>query len=255
MRYDAADRNLLRQLTLSQYKLKDQSSFFGFLWSFLNPLLMLGVLYAFFRLRLGGEIENYALYLLLGLVVYTHFTNSTSLGMRALRSTRELTTDAVFPKELLVLSTLISSSLEFFISMGVCLAIAVIAGVPITLAVLWLPAIIGAQLLLVLWVSFLLATVFPFAWDIDHIYHVFLRALFFITPIFYDISFVGDGMARRVVELNPLSFVMEAVRGVVLEGAPPPAAELAAFVLLNAVLLITTLALFRHFEPRFAEYV
>lgn len=255
MRYDAVNRHLLWQLAASQYKLKDQSSFFGFLWSFLNPLLLLFVLYAFFRSRLGSEIEHYALYVLLGLVVYTHFTNGTSVGMRSLRSMRELTTETVFPKELLVLSTVISSSLEFLISMGICLVIGALAGLPLTSAVMWLPAVIGAELILVAWVSFLLATVFPFAWDVDHIYHVFLRALFFITPIFYHETFLGEGLARRIMELNPLAYVIELTRAIIIDGAVPSPTAFAVFYLVNSLLFLTSIALFRRYEPRFAEYV
>ena len=255
MRYSAADWHILRQLTVSQFKLKDQSSFFGFLWSFLHPVLMLAVLYAFFSFGPGSDIDHYAIYLLLGLVLYTHFANSTSLGMRVLRSMRELTTDAVFPKELLVFSALFCTSVELFLSVGICLVLALITGVGLTPMLLWLPVILLAALLLVTWVSLLLATVFPFAWDVEHIYHVVLRVLFFVTPIFYAEDFLGDGVARRVVAFNPLAYVVGALRDVVIDGVSPSPWQLGAFLLLNAVLLLVTLSLFRRSEPRFAEYV
>jgi len=254
-RYSPSDWNIAYQLTITQFKLKDQSSFFGFLWSFLHPLLLLAVLYAFFSFRFGEEIEHYVIYLMLGLVLYTHFSNATSLGMRTLKATRELTTDAVFPKELLVFSTLVSTSLELIISVAVCLALAWFTGLSLGWSILWLPILIISQFMLVTWVSLLLATIFPFAWDIDHIYNVFLRVLFFITPIFYDISFVGDGIARSVISLNPLAWIVQEVREVIIDGTSPDLLELGGFLAINATLIYMTLMLFRRFESRFAEHV
>ena len=120
MRYDARSLNLLWELTVSQYKLKDQSTFFGFLWSLLNPLFMVGVLFIFFHAQLGGTVEHYGIYLLLGLVQYTHFANSTTSSMRVLLTMRPLTKEAVFPKELLVVSSTISHTIDFLIGMGFC---------------------------------------------------------------------------------------------------------------------------------------
>lgn len=253
--YSAVDWNIAIQLTLAQFKLKDQSSFFGFLWSFLHPLLLLAVLFVFFNFRFGGHIDNYVIYLMLALVIYNHFANCTSLGMKALRSTRELTTDAVFPKELLVISVLVAGSLELLISIGICLLLAFATGVSLSAAMLWIPGVIVAEILLVTWVSFLLATVYPFAWDIDHIYNVFLRVLFFITPIFYDKSFLGDGLASQIVALNPLSWVIGAMRQSVIQGDFPPWSQMAAFIFVNVILLRLSLGLFRHYESRFAEHV
>jgi len=253
--YDAADLNLLRELTVSQYKLKDQSSFFGFLWSFLNPLLMLGVLFLFFRMRLGAEIEHYPVYLLLGLLLYTHFANTTSLGMRVLRATRELTTETVFPKEFLVLSAVLSSAIDLVISTVICLAIAFASGIGPTPALLWVPAILVAELVLVAWVSFFLAAIFPFAWDVDHIFHVLLRALFFVTPIFYHPSFVGEGVAQTILRLNPLAQVIAMLRTVVLDGESVALSTFTLFIVPGLVLLGLGFALFKRLEPRFAEYV
>jgi lipopolysaccharide transport system permease protein len=253
--YDSVDRNLLRELTIAQYKLRDQSSFFGFVWSFLNPLLMLGVLFAFFNTRLGIDIEHYPIFLLLGLLLFTHFSNTTSLGMRVLRSTRQLTTETAFPKEFLVLSTVFSSTVELLISTAICLGVALVAGVAPTLALLWVPPILLAELVLVAWVSFFLSSIFPFAWDIDHIYHVFLRALFFVTPIFYTESFVGGGFARVILRLNPLAHVIAMLRAVVLHGESLSPIGYALFMLPSLALLGVGFALFKHLEPRFAEYV
>src|ERR1700720_828596 len=103
--------NLLREIVVTQFKLKDQSTFFGFMWSFLNPLVMLLVLLIFFRLRIGDQVEHYGIYLLIGIIHYTHFANTTNASMNILSRMRQLTCNAVFPKELLVVGSVISNTI------------------------------------------------------------------------------------------------------------------------------------------------
>jgi len=255
MLIDSRNLNLLWELSISQYKLKDQSSFFGFLWSFLNPIFMVAILFVFFRGRFGGDIEHYGIYLLLGMIHYTHFSNTTNNAMRVFISMRQLAKESVFPKELLVMSATIANSVDFIIAMGVSLVVAYLVGVPITSAAFALPLVIILQLLLVTWVAMVLACIFPFARDIDHIYQVFLRALLFLTPIFYTASFVGEGAARYLLMLNPLAQLIELSRAILIRGQAPPADVVLMLVAINGLFITITLRTFKVFEPKLAEYV
>ena len=137
-----ADRkylNLLREMTLAQFKLRDQSTFFGFLWSFLNPLIVLSLLFAVFSSRLSGDIEYYGLYLLIGIVHYTYFSNATTASMQVLYSMKALTRDAIFPKDVLVLASIITHTIDFVLSMLICVVLAIFSGVKLTGAMAALP--------------------------------------------------------------------------------------------------------------------
>ena len=90
--------NLLREMALAQFKLRDQSTFFGFLWSFLNPLIALGLLFVLFRSKLGVDVEHYGVYLLIGIIHYSHFSNATTASMNVLCSMRSLTRNADIPQ-------------------------------------------------------------------------------------------------------------------------------------------------------------
>jgi hypothetical protein len=98
---------LMRQVASIQHKLLDQSTFLGFLWSFLNPLVMLVVLYAFFSQRVGSGVPHYGIYLLVGLVQFTYFSKATASGMRVLQRMRNLVINVIFPKDVLVYSALL----------------------------------------------------------------------------------------------------------------------------------------------------
>src|SRR5262249_22767266 len=155
--------------------------------------------FAMFRYQTGRTIEHYALYLLIGLVQYTHFANSTSRALTVLYSMKHLTANAIFPKELLVLSATTADTIELALSMIICVVVAVFSGVTLTWAILllpfvWLLQFILLQFILVSSISLMLSSIYVFVRDIGHIYNAFLRLLIFITPIFYDRSFLGEGL-------------------------------------------------------------
>lgn len=247
--------NLLRELTLAQIKLKDQSTFFGLVWSFLNPLLLVAILYLFFQARFAQDIEHYALYLLIGIVHYNHFAVSTNAAMHALHSMRQLTSEVVFPKELVVFGSVLANSFEFALEFLVVLVLAALTNIPMTSALIWLPLVMLAQFLLVVWVSLALACLYVFVRDLEHLYSVFLRLLFFITPIFYAPAFLGDALARWMVRVNPLAQTMDLSRALILDGAAPPFEWFALLMALNAFAVAAAWRLFKVMEPQFAERV
>jgi len=250
--YSKKHLNLLRELVISQYKLKDQSKFLGFVWSFLNPLVMLSVLFMFFSLLMRNTIEHYVVYLLIGIIQYTHFSNSTFASMRILHNLKQLTSEAVFPKELLVISSIISNVFEFIISLLITVAVAYILGVHFSWSIFLLPLVFILQLMLVSWVSLLLSCFYLYVKDIDHIYQVFLRVLFFITPIFYDLSYIG-GIAKTIALLNPLTHLISFSRTIIIEGTAFSFEVWGIMFLANSVLIYLAFTLFKKFEPTFAE--
>ena len=150
--YTREDWNLLRVFVYSQLRLKDQNSYFGFLWSLLNPLLLLAVLFSLFRLRFGSVVEHYPVFLIIGLIQYTHFANATAAGMQVFGNMREVTNAVVFRKELLVVGTVASRTLEFLISLPIALLLAVVSGVKVSWVVVLLPLVVLQQITLALWV-------------------------------------------------------------------------------------------------------
>jgi len=253
--FDKKYLTLLRELAVTRYKLKDQSTILGFAWSFLNPLIMLGLMFTLFSARLGKGIDHYAIYLLIGLVQYNHFSSSTNRSMHVLHAMQSLTADAIFPKELLVIGSAIADFVELIAAMLVCLMIAKLSGVELSLPVLALPLVFLFQLTLVLWVSLCLSCLYVFVRDLTYIYQAFMRLLLFATPIFYAPSFLEKGPAQYVLWLNPLSHLMDFSRSLILKGEGVPLTQMIVFFAVNLVLLYGSIRLFRRYEPVFAEYL
>jgi ABC-type polysaccharide/polyol phosphate export permease len=166
-----------------------------------------------------------------------------------------LTRDTVFPKEVLVISSVITNTIDFFVSMAICIVLGFFSGVHVTSALAALPFVFILQILVVMWVSFLLSGFFVYVRDLSHVYQVFLRLLFFVTPIFYSLSFVGQGPAKYVVMANPLTHSIVFSRAVIIDGRLFDVKLFGALLVVNAVLVFASYKLFKKLEPSFAENV
>jgi lipopolysaccharide transport system permease protein len=247
--------NLWREMTRAQFKLRDQSSFFGFLWSFANPLITVGLLFAIFSSQLSHDIQYYALYLLIGIIYYTHFSNATAASMNVLHSMSALTKNGVFPKDVLVFSSITTHTIDFILSSTVCVVIGLFSGLRLSPAILALPLVLILQIMLVIWVSLLLSSLFVFIRDLMHIYNVLLRLLFFVTPIFYGLSLVGHGIGRYLLLANPLAHSIMLARTVLIEGRLFDLKQFFVLFAANGLLLCAAYKIFKKLEPTFAENV
>lgn len=246
---------LLKEIAVTRYKLKDQNTLLGFAWSFLHPVIMLGLMFVLFSTRLGKGIEHYGIYLLIGLVQFSHFASSTNRSMHVLIAMRSLTADAIFPKELLVIGSVIADVIELFAAMVVCVVFAKLSGVDLSWPVFALPFVFLLQLILVLWVSLFLACLYVFVRDLTYVYQAFTRLLLFATPIFYAPSFLESGAAQYIVWLNPLAHLVSFSRSLILDGQLFSLQQSIVFFAINLVLLYGCIRMFRKYEPIFAEYV
>lgn len=245
---------LIQQIATLQHRLLDQSTSLGYLWSLLHPLLLLVVLYAIFSMRVGQGVQHYAVFLLIGLVQFTHFSKSIASAMRVLYRMRSIVTNVIFPKDLLVYSSLLADAPEFVISMLATVVIAMLTGVPITWALLALPLVIVLQMLLVLAISLFLSMLYVFVRDLDHIYEVAMRLLFFATPMIYSLDFLSP-RARRFAMLNPLTHLIGYSRSIILEGRLPDATQFLLFLALTLALVYVAVLIFRRAEPALLERV
>jgi ABC-type polysaccharide/polyol phosphate export permease len=254
-RLDREYLELLGTMTITEFHRANRRSLLGVLWSVVNPFLIVLVLFAIFRVRFARDIESYPIYLLAGVVPYSFFANATGTAVSVLQSMKSLTLGATFPKEILVLGTVLSRTLDFALSLAFCAVIAAVAGLPVGASLYALPGVVLLALLLTLWVSLLLATSYVFVRDVRPVYQVFLRILFVVTPIFYAPSLLGDGAARWVIDLNPLATVIEFTRSILIEGRAPALSSVLLFAAVNLLLVGACLTLFRRLEPAFGERV
>jgi ABC-type polysaccharide/polyol phosphate export permease len=246
---------IARELTVSAFKLRDQGTVLGFLWTLLQPLAMLSVLYWLFRKQVGATIPHYGLYLLIGIVLWTFFAAGTAKGLGSLVARRDLIDSVTFPRELIVVSSVLtvifSSTLEF----GVVLLFAIGSGAGVSAGWLLLPFVLLIEGFLVVGSALLLAPWYVYARDLDNIWNILLRIGFFTTPVFYFPERFLSPADHRIYMLNPVTQVMTYARAILLRHELPSLLPFVATFAFSVLLLVVGFLNFRWFAPDLAEHI
>jgi ABC-2 type transport system permease protein len=197
---------LVWHLARTEFVLKYKGSFFGYVWSLLSPLLLFGVLYlAFTRvLRFGRGVEDYASVLLLNLMLFQFFADSTSRAMTSIVSGEGLVRKMEFPRFAIPLSVVLASGFTLGLDLVVVIAYMLIAGVSVTATWLLFPVLIGWLVLFAVGASLLLSALYVYFRDTAQIWVVLTRVMFYASPVLFPIEFFPSGW-KAVLLLNPLA--------------------------------------------------
>ena len=211
--FSRRNRILLRELVITDLKLRYQGSILGYLWSLLKPLLLFFILYMVFVrfLRFGADVEHFAVYLLLGLVLWGFFTEATVQGMHAIVGRGDMIRKINFPKYIIVISSTISALINLVINLLVVFVFILINGVDIKPTILLLPFNILELYVLALAVAFFLSAVMVKYRDIGYVWEVVLQGAFYATPIIYPLSMVLEysPVAAKIMLLNPVAQIIQ----------------------------------------------
>ena len=210
------NRILLRELVITDFKLRYQGSVLGYLWSLLKPLMLFAILYVVFVqfLRFGSDVEHFPVYLLLGIVLWGFFTEATNQGMQAIVSRGDLIRKINFPKYIIVVSGTVSALINLILNLIVVFVFMLINGVDLHFTSLLLPLNIIELYVLSLALAFLLAAAYVKYRDIGYIWEVILQGAFYAVPIIYPISMVimHSEMAAKLLLLNPVAEIIQSAR-------------------------------------------
>jgi ABC-2 type transport system permease protein len=210
--------NLLRELAITDYKVKYQGSLLGgYVWSFAKPLLLFGVLYFVFTrfVRLGAGVPDYALQLLLGIVLWTYFADATVRGMSSIVERGDLIRKVYFPRLIIVVAASLSSLITLGLNLVVVVVFFVASGVSLRLTAPLFLVLVIELYALTLGCSFLLAALYVRFRDFKHIWELGLQLLFYASPIIYPLSFI-PARWQTVFSLNPIAQIVQDSRNVLI---------------------------------------
>lgn len=214
--FNRRNRILLRELVITDFKLRYQGSVLGYLWSLLKPLLLFAILYVVFVqfLRFGADVEHFPVYLLLGIVLWSFFGEATSQGMSAIVGRGDMIRKINFPKYIIVISGTLSALINLILNLLVVMIFVIVNGVDLKASILWLPFNIIELYIFALAVAFLLSALYVKYRDIGHIWEVFLQGAFYATPILYPMSMVIEQSetAAKILLLNPVAQIIQDAR-------------------------------------------
>jgi len=206
----------LKQLVVVDFKIRYKGSVLGYLWTLLRPLALFAVLYIVFVnfLRIGSDIPHYAVYLLLGVVLWNYFVEVTNNGVTAIVGKGDILRKLSFPRYVIVLSSSFSALINLGINLVVIGIFMFINGVEFTISALWIIPLVIELFVLSLSVAFILSALFVKLRDINYIWELVLQAGFYATPIIYPITLVVSKslLAAKLIMLNPVAQIIQDAR-------------------------------------------
>jgi lipopolysaccharide transport system permease protein len=252
-------RELLRQFTLRQVELRHKGSHLGLIWSFLNPLLMLGLYvlvfgYIFqgsFGVRPGETRLDYALGIFLGLTLFHFLAEVLGLAPSLIVGHPNFVKKVVFPLEILPAAAVGAAFFHLLISLALVVLALLGSGVPLTAGLLWLPVIIAPLILLALGLAWAVAALGVFLRDIAQMVQFCTMVLMWASGVFYS--------AQRYPEFwvwlrfNPLLLALDLARDAVLWARPLNFNHLAYLYAAGFVACCLGHLAFRRMKPAFAD--
>lgn len=221
-------RYLLRTMLWREIHGRYRSSLLGVLWSFITPLLMLGI-YTFvftvvFQAKWNIESEygqgTFALVLFTGLIIHGLMAEVLSRSPGLMYEHGNYVKRVVFPLQILPLVPCLSALFHFFISAIVLFLAMLLLGHPLHITLLWLPVVVAPLLPLLAGISWLLSALGVYIRDISHVSGLLVTVLLFVSPVFFPADALGETF-RLLMLINPLTVIIEQARAVLLWGNVP----------------------------------
>ncbi len=257
--------DLLWLMSVTEFKRAYFGTVLGYVWSLIRPLMLFGVLLFVFTqvFRVGSEIHDYPVMLLLGIVQYTFFQEATQNAVTSVVAQEGVVRKTQFPRLVIPLATVLTAFFNFCLNLIIVFVFILAWGV--TPAWTWMLYPIALTMLFVLTaaLSTALSVLYVRFRDVAIIWTVLAQVLFYATPILYPLGPKGfeDPTLMRLLMINPLAVIFEQVRVWILtEPAAPTAAEAAggALHLLPALAIFLVICayavwIFNREAPRIAE--
>lgn len=241
--------SLIRRDLRGRYK----GSALGFAWTFLNPLLQLGVYTIVFSMIMRAGIKDYYLFLFVALIPWLFFSTSVSAGASCVMVQKEMVKKIYFPREVLPIAHVTSQLINMLFSFIVVFVVLCISGKGLSVyALLYLPIIIIAEYLLALSITMIVSAVTVYLRDLEHVLVILTMAWQFLTPVMYSIDMVPDTM-RPVFNINPMTPIIVAYRDILYYKRAPEMETLVHGFVFSIILLVIGWFVFGKLKKHFAE--
>ena len=196
----------------------------------------------------------YPLYAYCGLVSWNFFASSLRFAVNSLTGNSNLVTKVYFPREIFPFSTVVVSLVDFAVASVVLVLFMVYYGIGVTPAIAFLPVVLVVHVAFTAGVALLLAMANLYYRDVKYLFEVVLTLWMFATSVLYPVSKVGGRLAE-VLQLNPMTPIIEAYRSVLLRGDLPAAGPFGLASVMAFTMLAFAWVVFHRAEFEFAEYI
>jgi len=248
-------RALLWNLTQRELKARYRGSGLGFLWTFLNPLLLMAVYALVFGVIQKNNIPHYTYFVFVGLLPWIWFSTSVGSGASTISDRRDLLTKVRFPAQVLPATVVTTNLINFLLSLPLMVALGAAFGVWPNVHALAFPLVLFAQLVFTLAVTFIVSALNVRFRDLQHIIQNVLTLWFFVTPVLYIPNAVPEVARRLYLIANPMAVIINSYQGIFYEHRWPHWRALAIVTLVSLLLLALAARVFEDRREEFAELV
>jgi ABC-2 type transport system permease protein len=253
-------RWLLRYFVRRQVTRSYKRSYLGLAWAILGPLVWVFFLTLIFSKGLGIRFRvvdsdptlNFGLFLYCGLLPFMAYSEALSKGLNTIRSNSGLVQKVVFPLELLPFTNAFASLIDKVFGVGALAFIVFLIQHRLHWQILLLPLIMVLQLLFTLGLTYLMAVIGTYVPDMGEVMRPIIRGTFFITPILWPPERLPENL-RWIEDYNPLAYLVEAYRNMILEGTLPGGLATLYFALFSVAVFLVGFALFVRLKAGFAD--
>ena len=248
-------RAFIRNLVVKDLKLKYRDSILGFLWSLVNPLMMLVVYTIAFKYVMRTGIQHFTFFLLAGLMPWQFFAGALTASTNSIVGNGNLIRKVYFPREVLPVATVLFTFTQFVLALAAVLPVVlVVEGLPLRWVALLVVPIALLHLAFTIGCALALSALTTSFRDVAHFTEFALVLLFWLTPIVYPLQMAPPPL-RAFFRTSPLAAFAVAYQDVLVRGVAPDALGAATVLAWTVVSLAVGHSIFRHRSPAFAELV
>ena len=247
-------RGLLGALVARDLKVRYQALGLGYLWSLINPVLMIAVYTLVFSVILRSGLPGFALFLACGLVPWIWFQSSLVAGANAIVENGPILRRRYLPSQILPLVTVTSFFIHFLTTLPILLAFLVAAGRSPGPSLVLLPVLVLFQYVLTYGLALAVSALTVRFRDLELILSNLMLVLFFLTPILYSLERIPESV-QPLLLLNPMTHLAHSYQNVLFFGRWPFWSELAALALMAPAALLLGISVFEARRWKFAEQV
>jgi len=227
-------RDLLQLIVSNSIKTRYKRSALGVIWTLLNPLLNTLVLTVAFSQILRFQIKNYSIYILVGLIFWNFFAQTTTHAMNTLIWGSSLLKRIYVPRTIFSVSVVGNGLINYFLALIPLALIMLVLRHPFTRSLLLIPFAVLLTAMFILGFTLLVSTLAVFFVDVVEMFSILLSAWFYLTPIIYPVSIIPEQFVR-IVKLNPLYYFLELYHSIIYRGELPS---------INTIIVATLISVF-----------
>jgi ABC-2 type transport system permease protein len=261
--YNKKNRALLAELVRTDFRLRYQGSALGYAWTLLQPLFFFIILYVVFSyLKVSKGIPYYAVYLLIGIVLWSFFREITSGSITSIVGRGDLIRKIRIPRWIIILSSTLSALINLGFNLIILVIFLLVSHADLLVTSVWFPLLILEIYILAAGVSLFLSAAYVKYRDVSYIWDVIMQGGFYLTPIIYLITAIPNVTLQKIIMISPMSQAIQDSRYALIWHGTPTTADIfnggwlmyIPFVIVVSVFILGVIY-FRNQSKYFAENI